>query len=100
MVLFAMITDLADFFGREWPTIVEQRDIQIYFHSYAMGNLGYDLEKAPTEATVLGAKGMFTSPGGVVVPFNVSSDNSPMQYGSTQIILPAFHSSLKSSQSG
>jgi hypothetical protein len=100
MVLFAMITDLANFFGREWPTIVEQRDIEIRFHSHAMGILRYNLEKAPAESAVLGSKRVSTAPGSVVMTFNVSSNNSPMKYGSTQIIPPALHSSLKGSQGG
>jgi hypothetical protein len=43
VVLGAMITDLADSFGRQRPTLVEQRDIKVCFHSHAMGKLGYNL---------------------------------------------------------
>jgi hypothetical protein len=100
VVLGAMITDLADFFGRQRPTLVEQRDIKVCFHSHAMGKLGYSLEKAPAEATILGSKGMFKSLGSVVVTLDVCSNNSPMKYGSTQIIPPALHSSLKGFQGG
>jgi hypothetical protein len=100
VVLGAMITDFADSFGREWPTLVEERDIKVCFHSHSMGQLRYNFEKAPAKATVLGAKGMLKSLGRVVVTFNVCSNNSPMQYGSTQIIPPALHSSLKGSQGG
>jgi hypothetical protein len=100
MVLFAMITDLADFFRREWPTIVEQRDIEIRFHSHNMGKLRYNLEKAPAKSAILGSKRVSTTPGSVVVTFNVRSNNSPMKYGGTQIIPPELHSSLKGSQGG
>jgi hypothetical protein len=83
VVLFAMITDFADSFGRQRPTLVEQRDIKVCFHSHSMGKLGYSLEKTPAQATVLGSKRMVTTPGSVVVTFDVCSNNSPMQYGST-----------------
>jgi hypothetical protein len=77
-----MITDLADSFGREWPTLVEERDIKVCFHSHAMGKLRYNLEKTPAKATVLGSKWVPTPPGSIVVTFNVCSNNSPMKYGS------------------
>jgi hypothetical protein len=100
VVLFAMITDLADSFGLERPTLVEQRDIEVCFHSHAMGKLGYNLEKTPAEATVLGSKRVSKTPGSVVVTFYVCSNNSPMQHGRTQIIPPALHSTLQGSQGG
>jgi len=80
VVLFAMITDLADSFGRERPTLVEQRNIKVCFHSHLMGKLRYNLEKTPAEATVLGSKGMLKSLGSIVVTLDACSNNSPMNY--------------------
>jgi len=99
VMLFAMIADLADALGRQRPTLVEQGDIKVCFHSHSMGKLGYNLEKAPAEATVLGSKGMLESLGSIVVTLDVCSNNSPMYYGSTQLISPALHSSLECSKS-
>jgi hypothetical protein len=65
-----------------------------------MGKLGYSLEKTPAQTTVLGSKRMVTTLGSVVVTFDVCSNNSPMKYGSTQIIPPELHSSLKGFQGG
>jgi hypothetical protein len=100
VVLGAMITGLADSFGRQRPTIVEQRDIEVCLHSHAMGKLRYNLEKVPAKIAVLGSKWVSTTPGSIVVTFNVFPDNSPMQYASTQIIPPALHSSLQGVQGG
>jgi hypothetical protein len=47
-----------------------------------MGKLGYNLEKTPAKATVLGSKGMLKSLGSIVVTLDVCSNNSPMKYGS------------------
>jgi hypothetical protein len=74
----AMITDLAAFFGRERPTLVEEGDIEVRFHSHTMGKLGYNLEKAPAKATILAAERMLIPLGSIVVTLDVYSNDAPM----------------------
>ena len=75
-----VVTQFANSFGRKRPALVKQRHIKIRLQSNSVGKMWYGLKEIPIDFRILASQGVVTTPGSVVVTFDVCSNKSPVNY--------------------